>query len=660
MSVLGNPLILGSATAPSSGYFTVTDTTDSAGGTIRTITPTEGTAVIQSSKSVTITSNTTTTISPDTGNTAMGSVVVTTNVEGGGGASEIEAGVQFIDYDGTVIETWPAAQVASKTALPANPTHTGLTAQGWNWTLNDVTENGTTIQGIKSYIAAYPDAVLTVGQMYVTSDGTNQIDVTITNDTLEPWLAIYAVASGASATINWGDNTTPDTITATSSGSQWIKHTYTSAGNYTIKITVTSGAYRFYASSSSAPWFSFTNAYRQSLQYGACIRAIRLGDMELSNNACASLFKLQYITIPSSLTVIGTYALYRCGELKSITLPPTITTINNYSFANCFQLKSVATPQKLTAINTGAFNVCIALRSVAIPSSVTTINGSAFSVCNSLQSAPIPPGVTTIGDSAFSSCYMLRPVTIPSGITSINNSAFSNACRTANTVIIPQGVTTINSSAFSSWYALQHLTIPSGVTSIGLGAFYQCWSLQSLVLPSAITSIGNTAFYCPYTLRTLAIPAKVETIGNDAFRYPSCLEELYFKPSTPPTLSNSTVFGGLSTDCTIYVPEGYLSDYTGNTNYPSSSTYTYAELPTFTVDDEVYFFEDDMTVADWVASKYNDSHYDSRISLDSVSDLWLVRTVNSIEKYIVANSGVDRVSASYTLVDGDEFETANS
>ena len=57
---------------------------------------------------------------------------VTVNVSGGG---SVDAGVQFIDYDGSIVETWAASEVAGKTALPSNPSHTGLTAQGWNWSL---------------------------------------------------------------------------------------------------------------------------------------------------------------------------------------------------------------------------------------------------------------------------------------------------------------------------------------------------------------------------------------------------------------------------------------------------------------------------------------------------------------------------------------------
>jgi len=61
----------------------------------------------------------------------------------GGGSSGID--VMFYDYDGSVVTGYSAADFANLTELPANPTHEGLTAQGWNWTLADA----------KTYVAKY-------------------------------------------------------------------------------------------------------------------------------------------------------------------------------------------------------------------------------------------------------------------------------------------------------------------------------------------------------------------------------------------------------------------------------------------------------------------------------------------------------------------------
>ena len=53
--------------------------------------------------------------------------------------------VEFIDYDGDVVDSYTAAEFAELTALPPNPTHEGLIAQGWNWSLADA----------KSFVATY-------------------------------------------------------------------------------------------------------------------------------------------------------------------------------------------------------------------------------------------------------------------------------------------------------------------------------------------------------------------------------------------------------------------------------------------------------------------------------------------------------------------------
>ena len=54
--------------------------------------------------------------------------------------------------------------------MPANPTHTGLTSQGWNWTLANA----------KTYVSTYGS--LNIGQMYVTDDGKTRLYLTITSD----------------------------------------------------------------------------------------------------------------------------------------------------------------------------------------------------------------------------------------------------------------------------------------------------------------------------------------------------------------------------------------------------------------------------------------------------------------------------------------------
>ena len=74
-----------------------------------------------------------------------------------GGSTVVEPkDVNFIDYDGTLLHSYTKAEINAMTResdLPANPSHPGLTSQGWNWTLAQ----------IKAQLTAMPDMPVQVG-----------------------------------------------------------------------------------------------------------------------------------------------------------------------------------------------------------------------------------------------------------------------------------------------------------------------------------------------------------------------------------------------------------------------------------------------------------------------------------------------------------------
>jgi hypothetical protein len=93
-----------------------------------------------------------------------------------------------------------------------------------------------------------PNGDIWVGQMYITESGDTEIDVVFSDSVrLSP---IMSICVNGTVTIDWGDNTTPDTVTGTSLTSTLsVPHTYSNIGNYTIKIHVESGSFQFYSSS---------------------------------------------------------------------------------------------------------------------------------------------------------------------------------------------------------------------------------------------------------------------------------------------------------------------------------------------------------------------------------------------------------------------------
>jgi len=254
------------------------------------------------------------------------------------------------------------------------------------------------------------------------------------------------------------------------------------------------------------------------------------------------------ITIPSSVTSIGDYALRHCSSLKSITIPSSVTSIGDGVFSDCKLLReikivnnplfvvdcdmlidqknmklltyfgtrsNVAIPSSVTSIGNNAFEYCSLLESITIPSSVTSIGDYAFHDCNSLESITIPSSVTSIGNRAFWDCSSLKSITIPSSVTSIGNSAF-RGCKSLTSITIPSSssITSIRSSTFDGCSSLESIVLPSSITSIGDNAFEDCRSLKSITIPSSVTSIREWAFFGCYDLSTINFGGTVSDWGN--------------------------------------------------------------------------------------------------------------------------------------------------
>ena len=465
---------------------------------------------------------------------ADGSIGIGTATEGGGSSTAERKQINFVDYDGTILHSYTSTEWESVTTLPANPSHTGLIAQGWNWTKAQIDEQ----------LSAIPDGDILVGQMYVTASGDTEIDISIDNEGL-PLYLIFAISGYA--TVDWGDNSATTTVEgSTTASSKYILHEYASTGKYTISIHV-SGQLSFRGSNNYPAVLSVASSGTKlrSRIYCNAISAIRLGNsVSIGTYAFNYCYSLQSIAIPSSVTSIGSYVFNYCYSLQSITIPKNVTAIGTYTSNYCYSLQSIAIPSSVTSIGSYVFNYCYSLQSITIPKNVTAINGNAFSECHSLQSLIIPDGIAKINDYTFNNCVSLPSVTIPEGVTSIGNYAF-RSCYKLQAIILPEGVTSIGSYTFGYCHSLQSITIPNTVTKISNNAFDQCYSLQSITIPSSVTSIGNNAFQNCYGLK-----------------------EYHLSATTPPTLGTG-VFTGIG-DAIIYVPQGCLEAYQTATNW---STY---------------------------------------------------------------------------------------
>ena len=89
------------------------------------------------------------------------------------------------------------------------------------------------------------------------------------------------------------------------------------------------------------------------------------------------------VTIPSSVTNIGTAAFRLCQKLKDITINPGVTEIASYAFYSC-PFESIEIPNTVTVLDE-IFPCCYSLKSVILPNTITTIKTNAFRLCDSLS-----------------------------------------------------------------------------------------------------------------------------------------------------------------------------------------------------------------------------------------------------------------------------------
>lgn len=325
-----------------------------------------------------------------------GFVTAIGNIQTGGSGGSLTPGapgdITFYDYDGTIVTSWTLAELATKTALPDYPSHAGLICQGWNWSLADLKTT---------------NRKMNVGAMYITDDGKTRIYIRLEEGRTSPMLGI---CPNGTVTVDWGDGTTPDTLTGTSTTTvKWTpNHVYAAPGEYVIKLTV-DGEMAFYGdslstASSAILRYSSSNDNRNQ-GYQNCVQKVEIGN---------------------DITSIGDFAFYSCQSLASITIPNSVTSIGQRAFSGCYSPVSITIPNSVTSIEMYAFGYCYSLASIIIPDSVISIKQYAFNNCYSLSSIVIPDSITSIGDSALYNCRSLASIVIPDRVTSIGQYAFRN------------------------------------------------------------------------------------------------------------------------------------------------------------------------------------------------------------------------------------------
>lgn len=123
------------------------------------------------------------------------------------------------------------------------------------------------------------------------------------------------------------------------------------------------------------------------------------------------------ITLPDSITSIGSSAFYYCSSLTQITIPDSVTSIGSYAFQGCTLLGEITIPDSITKIEPSTFSSCNALTELTIPANVTSIGGGALQIGTTTNKGTItmkPTTPPTVYSNTFNTSY-LNKIIVPVG-----------------------------------------------------------------------------------------------------------------------------------------------------------------------------------------------------------------------------------------------------
>ena len=338
---------------------------------------------------------------------------------------------------------------------------------------------------------------------------------------------------------------------------------------------------------------------------------VRPGTRGIASGALHGRAELQSVTVPDSVTFLGSDACAYCPQLTEIHLGASLTEIGQGAFQNCGWYAQQ--PEGMLYLDDcllgykGAvpanFDVRIAdgtrvvgsgfynqknLRSVTIPDSVTALSKEAFQYCGTLDTLRIGSGVQEIHWPSFYGTEV-REIWVGDGLTSLENLPLTpqlealhmgrgirridrldlENCTRLQQIDIGPNVTWIDGGAFenTAWYS-QH---PDGPIYLGdwLLGYHGTGPIDNpLYIKEGTRHIADRAMNGCTDLRNIVFPETLETIGG-AFEECVNLEAVRLPDSV--TSLSSGAFNWDEALREIYLGDGLteLEEVSFSTGFPN-------------------------------------------------------------------------------------------
>lgn len=260
------------------------------------------------------------------------------------------------------------------------------------------------------------------------------------------------------------------------------------------------------------------------------------------------------VTIPDSVTGIGSQAFKGNTKIKKVVFVSSVTTIGDSAFDGCSSLYQVELNEGLTTIGRNAFGGAplgqlldtgaVVLGTLTIPSTVQSIGYGAFVRCKYLGEVIFSDGdnqtltiTSNLNDATFGYCENLTKVDLPDRLTVTSYAMFCDDS-SLKEVKLGKNLETIGELTFAGCGSLTDLEFPASLITIGDNAFWNCKSLKAPNLKEGLKNIGENAFSGTaggeklstgeVKPGTLTIPSTVQSIDKGAFSNCPYLGEVIF------------------------------------------------------------------------------------------------------------------------------------
>lgn len=483
------------------------------------------------------------------------------SIQSGGTPTAAWNDVNFYDYDGTILYSYTWDEFVAKNEIPPLPNREseGLTCQEWNYTLEEVLEQGGRCD---------------VGATYIPTNGRTQIYIEVSNNFEISFNITPTVADDV--VMYWGDNTL-DNLSEVKTYT--ITHTYENSGIYCIEIEnidITRIVFN-----------TKQNIYR-NIHIGNNIRlnTLALSNLKIDKLSLSNKTKLEiqvfnnvdcnHITLPRG---INTPIHYMQGiTSKTVSLPNNIERFHDNFFLNATNLLYLHVPSNIsTAFNSWATLLGKNLRKISVSkannifyeqnncmiekSTKRLVKGTSYSI--------IPDDIVSIDVNAFNSCTAFNKISIPHSVTSIGNSAFCG-CTGLKELTLPNSVENLGTYSFYGCTNLTQFDFEenSSLHLIDQYAFQGCTSITELVIPDSVTTIKQCAFYGCTKLIKISLPPN--TTSYTTYTFYNCNQCDYFdfsRCNSVPQLVTTNAFTNTKSTSKIIVPDNLYTEWVGADNW---------------------------------------------------------------------------------------------